>query len=130
MAEVPRLQALTDRLGPGAADRVVTEATRLLVAETRAVDRVARLGEGRLGILLLETDEKAAGGYVDRVRAATDGWLQSAGLSIRLSFGWAAASDGSGVLAAAATAEQRMHDADHRPTDGASQSWLAWPTGR
>lgn len=141
MAEVPRLQALSDRLGRGVAERVVTEATSLLLSDTRAVDRVARLGEARLGILLLETDEIAACGYVDRVRAVTDGWLQSAGLSIRLSFGWASPTDGKDVLAAAAAAEQRMHDADHHPTaahqgsspagtDGPSQPWLAWPTGR
>jgi diguanylate cyclase (GGDEF)-like protein len=115
MAEVPRLQVLSDRLGRGVADRVVTEAARLMVSDTRAVDRVARLGEARFGVLLMETDEIAASDYVERVRAATDRWLESAGLSIRLSVGWASATDGSDVAAAAATAEQRMHEADHGP---------------
>ena len=116
MAEVPRLHVLSDRLGRGVADRVVTEAARLLVSDTRAVDRVARLGEARFGVLLLETDETAASGYVERVRDATDRWLESAGLSIRLTIGWASATDGSDIVAAAATAERRMHEADHGAT--------------
>ena len=113
MLELPRLRVLADRLGGGIADRVVTEAGRLLASETRAVDRIARLGETRFGVLLLETDEDAAGEYVERVRTVTDRWLESTGLSIRVSFGWASPTDGGSLMAAAATAEQRMHDAGH-----------------
>ena len=115
MAEVPRVHAIADRLGPGVVERVVTEAARLLVTDTRAADRVACLGTGRFGILLLETDETAAGGYVERVRSGVDRWLESTGLSVRLSLGWASPTDGGDVLTAAAIAEQRMHDADHGP---------------
>ena len=115
MLEVPRLQVLADRLGGGVADRVATEAARVLASETRAVDRIARLGEARFGILLLETDEGAAGGYVERVRAATDRWLESTGLSIRVSYGWASPAEGDSLMAAAATAEQRMHHVGHGP---------------
>jgi GGDEF domain-containing protein len=80
------------------------------------VDRIARLGAGRFGILLLETDEGAAAGYVERVRAVTDRWLESTGLSIRASFGWASPAAGDSLMAAAATADQRMHDAGHGGT--------------
>jgi len=118
IAEVPHLDILTDRFGRGVADRVVTEAARSLVSESRAADRIARLGEARFGILLPETDETAAGGYVERVRAAIDGWLESTGLSTRVSFGWAGPPEGGGVIAAAAAAEQRMHDADRRRDPG------------
>jgi diguanylate cyclase (GGDEF)-like protein len=116
MAELSNLDGLADRFGRGVADRVATEAARSLVSESRAVDRIAWLGDARFGVLLLETEEIAAGGYVQRVRAATDGWLESAGLSIRLSLGWASPADGNDVLAAATIAEQRMHDAGPRPT--------------
>lgn len=116
MAEVPRLDVMADRLGRGVADLVATEAARLLVADTRAVDRIARLGDARFGILLLETDEIAAGGYVERVRTATDRWFESAGLSVRLSFGWASPTEGGNLLGAAADAEQRMRDAGHGGT--------------
>ena len=112
MAELPRLDMVVDRFGRSVADQVATEATRLLVSESRAADRIAGLGDARFGIVLVETDERSAQGYVERVRAATDGWLQSTGLSIRLSLGWASPGEGGDVRTAAATAEQRMHDAE------------------
>jgi diguanylate cyclase (GGDEF)-like protein len=114
MAELHLLDDLADRLGRDVADRVTTETARLLVKQGRASDRLAWLGDARFGVLLPETDEVRACGYVERVRAAADGWLESAGLSVRLSLGWASPSDGGDVMAAAATAQQRMFDADRR----------------
>jgi diguanylate cyclase (GGDEF)-like protein len=118
LAELPRLDGLADRFGPAVVERVVTEAAHTLVAESRAVDRIARLGDARFGVLLPETDEVAARVYVERVRAVADGWLESTGLSIRLSVGWASPAEGGSVAGAAITAEQRMHDAARgtRPT--------------
>lgn len=111
MAELPDLDHLADHLGRDVADRVVVETARLLSSEGRAVDRIAWLGAARFGVLLLETEETRAPGYVDRVRATADDWLQSAGLTIRLSLGWASPADGSDVFAATTLARQRMHDA-------------------
>jgi GGDEF domain-containing protein len=120
MAELPQLDGLADRLGRDAAEQVVNETARLLVTEGRAADRIAWLGGARFGVLLLETEETRARGYVDRVRAAADGWLESAGLSVRLSLGWASPADGGDVMTAAASAQQRMHDVDRRPPPGAA----------
>jgi diguanylate cyclase (GGDEF)-like protein len=114
MAELPHLDVLADRLGRDVADRVVSMTARLLVTESRAVDCVARLGDARFGILILETDEMAAGSFVERVRAAADTWLVSAGLSIRLSLGWASPVEGGDVMAAASIAQQRMYEAARR----------------
>jgi GGDEF domain-containing protein len=97
---------------------VVSETARLLVTEGRAADRVAWLGGARFGVLLLETEEVRASGYVDRVRAAADGWLESAGLSVRLSFGWASPADGGDVMTAAASAQQRMRAVNRRSPPG------------
>lgn len=110
IAEIPDLDGVADRLGRGVADRVVTETARLLATEGRAADRLAWLGDARFGILLSETEENRATGYVDRVRLAADGWLESAGLSVRLSLGWASPTQGLDVMAAAAAAQERMHD--------------------
>ena len=118
MAEIPDLDGVADRLGRGVADRVVTETARLLVTKGRAADRIAWLGEARFGILLSETEEKRATGYVDRVRATTDEWLESAGLSVRLSLGWASPAQGLDVMAAAAAARERMHDGGSRSASG------------
>jgi len=120
MAEIPDLDGVVDRLGRGVADRVVSETARVLVTKGRAADRIAWLGEARFGILLSETEEVRAPAYVDRVRAAADGWLESAGLSIRLSLGWASPVEGTDVIAAAATAQSRMRDFARRSASGAT----------
>ncbi len=127
MAEVPHLDALADWFGRDMADRVARETARLLVAQGRKADRIARFPGARFGVLLVETEEKAAGGYVKRVRAAADGWLESAGLSTRLSVGWASPADGADVMAAAATAEQRMRDADRGPALDGNPDGVGWP---
>jgi diguanylate cyclase (GGDEF)-like protein len=118
IASLPRLDGLADRFGPAVVERVVTEAAHALVAESRAVDRIARLGDARFGVLLPETDEAAARVYVERVRAVADGWLESTGLSVRLAVGWASPAEVGNVAGAAIIAEQRMHDARRgtRPT--------------
>jgi len=48
------------------------------------------------------------------VRVAADGWLESAGLSVRLALGWASPPQGLDVMAAANAAEERMRDGDRR----------------
>jgi GGDEF domain-containing protein len=125
MAELHSLDDVADRLGRDVADRVVAETARLLVAHGRAVDRIVWLGDARFGALLVETDEVVALGYVERVRAAADGWFESAELSIRLSLGWASTVAGGDVIAAAAVAQQRMYDADRRASSTARRSWRA-----
>jgi diguanylate cyclase (GGDEF)-like protein len=120
MAELPNLDDIAGRLGRAAADRVVTETARLLVSQGRAVDRIAWLGDARFGVLLVETEAAGAGGYVDRIRAAADGWLESAGLSVRLSLGWASAAEGGDVMAAAAMAQERMREPGGPPMSAGS----------
>jgi diguanylate cyclase (GGDEF)-like protein len=89
MAELPHLDDVADRLGRELADRLAAETARLLLTKGRAADRVAWLGDARFAVLLVETGESGARSYVDRMRAVGDAWLGSAGLSIRLSLGWA-----------------------------------------
>ena len=108
MAELTHLDEVAGLLGRDAADRVVVETARLLVSQGRAIDRIAWLENARFGVLLLETGEGMASGYIDRVRSVADGWLQAAGLTVRLSLGWASPEDGRDVVAAAALARARM----------------------
>ncbi len=115
IAECPGLDGMAERLGAAASDRVAAELARLLVAEGRATDRVARLGVACFGVLLVETDELAARRYVDRVRAASDSWLASAGLAVRLMIGWASPDPGTDLALAADTARERMAGPDSRP---------------
>ena len=120
MAELPHLDRIVGAFGHGVADRVVTETARVLVSEGRESDRITQLGEARFGILLAETEESAAGAYVERVRAATGNWLESVGLLARLSFGWASPVEGQSVAHAAVAAEERMHEASRRALVGRS----------
>ena len=122
MAELPRLDEVAARLGRDAADRVVVETARLLVAEGRAVDQIAWLDDARFGVLLMETEEARATDYVDRVRSAADAWLQGAGLSVRLSLGWASPAEGGDLVAAVATAEERMRSAEPHHVDRAPEA--------
>ena len=88
-ASLSHLDKVAGGAGRDAADRVVAETLRILESEVRAVDRIVRLNDSTFGILLLETGELGASRHVARVRAASDAWLRSAGLAVRLEFDWA-----------------------------------------
>lgn len=119
IAELRRIDDVAGRLGRDAADRVVAETARLLVAEGRSVDHVALLDYALFGVLLPETEEARAREYAERVRAVADEWLQSAGLSVRLALGWANPAEDRDVEAAAALAQQRMREGEEPPVTGA-----------
>jgi GGDEF domain-containing protein len=112
LAECPGLDIVAARLGAEAADRIVAEIDRVLHAESRATDRVVRLGPTRFGVLMVETGSAEARRYVDRVRDVAGRWFASAGLSSRLAIGWASPDDGEDLGAAAATALLRARAAD------------------
>jgi GGDEF domain-containing protein len=115
LAQCPGLDIVAARLGAEAADRIVAEIDRVLHAESRATDRVVRLGPARFGVLMVETGSAEARRYVDRVRDGAGRWFASAGLSPRLAIGWASPDDGEDLGAAAATALLRARAADVEP---------------
>ena len=87
--ELDGLDRLTAALGQLAADRVIVAVADTIRRHARKADHVARLGPSRFGVLLPETDEVAAINYVERVREASDLWLESGAISLRLAIGWA-----------------------------------------
>lgn len=89
LAELEGVDRLASRLGPESLDRLLPAIAGTLRREARASDRIARLGTARFGLLLPETDEIAAINFVERVREATDLWLDASAVSLRLAFGWA-----------------------------------------
>jgi GGDEF domain-containing protein len=113
--ELAGLSRLASGLGPEVADRVANEAAGALVSVTRAADHIAWLDTATFAALLLETDGPAASAYVERARESVDGWLDSAGLAVGLSVGWATPEETGDLAAAVAMAEQRMHADDGRP---------------
>ena len=126
IVELDGLERLAERLGPGAADRLVPPVAATMRRHARLSDRVARLGRGRFGTILVETDEVQAINYVERVRAAADIWLEAGAVAVRLSIGWAEANASRGMEEAAHAAEERLNGerrrqapVEDRPLDGA-----------
>src|SRR5207247_8871419 len=115
----PHLDALSDRLGRRAADQVVAEIARLIESESRVADPIAHLSHGSFGALLLETGEDGATRYIDRVRAAADDWLENAGLTLRLSLGWAPAPAGAGLAPPNGLAPRRELAGGRQPSQAA-----------
>ena len=129
--ELDGFDRLTAALGQLAADRVIVAVTDTIRRHARKSDHVARLGPSRFGVLLTETNEIAAINYVERVRQASDLWLESGAISLRLAVGWASPVVDSGVAGAQAQAIERMfaevrrnarqeRGAEARPTDPVS----------
>jgi len=113
MIEVEGLDRLVERLGDQAIDRLVPAVADSLRRNARTADHVARLGSGRFGVLLPETDEVQAINYVERVRTACDLWLESGAVSLRLAIGWASATETS-LAEAQVVATARMFAETHR----------------
>ena len=89
MIELDGLDRFVERLGHDAGDRIVPAVADTIRRLARDADHVARLGPGRFGILLPETDEVAAINYVERVRRSCELWLESGAIAMRLAIGWA-----------------------------------------
>jgi diguanylate cyclase (GGDEF)-like protein len=106
--EVDGLDRLVDRLGPDAADRIIPALADTMRRLARGVDHVARLGPGRFGVLLPETDEVAAINYVERVRRSCELWLESGAIALGLAAGWASTTGDPTLLDASRMATERM----------------------
>jgi diguanylate cyclase (GGDEF)-like protein len=107
--ELDRLDALAERIGRDNADRLIPPVAAVLRGQARGPDIIARTGRTRFQVLLPETDEISAINYIERVRQASDVWLEAAAISVRLSIGWASPTGGGSLLDAVALAEQRMN---------------------
>jgi diguanylate cyclase (GGDEF)-like protein len=113
IAELYGLDALAERVGRDAADRLVPAIAEALRRYGRTTDRVARVGHARFHVLLPETDEVRAINYVERVRQAGDIWLESGAVALSLSMGWASPGPDDDIETAMVMAEDRLL-AEHR----------------
>jgi diguanylate cyclase (GGDEF)-like protein len=108
MIELDGLDRLIERLGPESADRLIPAVADTIRRSARLADHVARLGHGRFGVLLPETDDVQAINYVERVRRACDLWLESGAIALRLAIGWASTTGDEGLADAQRVAGERM----------------------
>ncbi|MEO5885618.1 MAG: hypothetical protein ABIQ58_08915 [Candidatus Limnocylindrales bacterium] len=102
------LDGMDGRGGPGAANWLMPPFAGLLVSLTRASDRITRLTNARLGILLLETDPGGAARFVSRTTVATESWLAANPWRARLVVGWAGATSAEELRHAVRTAETHL----------------------
>ena len=126
VAELDGFDALAERLGRVPADRLIPPLADALRRHARNADILTRVGHTRFHALLPETDEIAAINYIERVRAASEMWLEAGAVAVRLVIGWASPPAGGTLADALRVAEERMN-ADRRPGSRARAS--AEPAG-
>jgi diguanylate cyclase (GGDEF)-like protein len=114
--ELDGLERLTGLLGEEAGDRLLLAMADTLRRLARDTDHVARLGHGGFGVLMPETQEEAAVGYVERVSRACGLWLETGAIAVRLAIGWAATSGGIDLAEVQQLATERMHGGQWRDT--------------
>ncbi len=107
--ELDGLGRLTGLLGEEAGDRLLRAMADTLRRLARDTDHVARLGQDGFAVLMPETSEEAAVGYVERVSRACELWLESGAVAVRLAVGWAATVGDVGLPDIQRIATERMH---------------------
>jgi diguanylate cyclase (GGDEF)-like protein len=115
VAELDGLARLVERFGEEPARRILPAVGDTMRRYARRTDRVAHAGGGRFLVLMPETDEIQAINYVERVRAASERWLEAGAVSLHLSIGWASPTAVGQLDTALRAAEERML-ADRRRT--------------
>ena len=108
LAQIVGLDEVRRELGSDIADVIVVAAGRVLRAESRSSDYVARLVEDRFGILLTETDEVTAINMVERIRERCEEQMQREKAESRVSFGWAGATTSRTLVDAVVLAADRL----------------------
>ena len=92
-AELVGLDGLAGQWGWDVAERALSACARRLGREIRSSDHIARLEQGRFGILLTETTEIAAINFIERARSSCERELKATGDAVRIGFGWASPPD-------------------------------------
>ncbi len=110
LIDIDHFQSINDNLGPQIGDSVLTGISRLLKAQLRVEDVVARYGSEQFGVLLLDTQPEFIIGTAERIRQAVQASELQTGLTITVSIG--AASFDPGIAARSITSEDLILAAD------------------
>jgi GGDEF domain-containing protein len=89
-------------------DRLAAPIGYTLRREARDSDRVARVAPNRFHVLLPETTEPDARGYIERARRACDVWFAGAAIPVRLRIEAASTGRDRSLVEALATVEERL----------------------
>jgi len=110
MFDVDGLKQVNDRYGHLAGDGLLRTCARVLAANSRATDFVARIGGDEFGVLLRYSDEESAQAWCDRVQQALRE-ADSPGPSLAVSSGFACTPPMPSVASACAQADAQMYTA-------------------
>jgi diguanylate cyclase (GGDEF)-like protein len=113
-ADLDNLKAVNDRQGHTAGDELIRRAAHLLRSQTRATDRVARVGGDEFLVLMPETDASGGARYVARVKAAIRRASLRDGAGIALSLGAATTTSEESLASAIGRADAAMYAAKKR----------------
>jgi diguanylate cyclase (GGDEF)-like protein len=94
IADIDHFKGINDAHGHATGDQVLVAFAQLLLAQSRAVDTVARVGGEEFAILMPEVDAAGAAGYAERLRDAVERMRGPEGIGITASFGLADLLDG------------------------------------
>jgi diguanylate cyclase (GGDEF)-like protein len=108
--DVDGLKQVNDQFGHIAGDALLRTCARILAANSRATDFVARIGGDEFGVLLRYSDENSARAWCERVHNAVRE-SQGSGPPMSLSAGYACAPPQSSVAAACVRADAQMYAA-------------------
>jgi diguanylate cyclase (GGDEF)-like protein len=118
MIDSDNLKAVNDAHGHEAGNRLLRQLTRLVQAELRYTDVLARYGGDEFIVLLPETPEKGASEVAERIRDAVAGFpleLDTKRLTCTVSIGVAShPADGNSLDAVVARADRAMYEAKQR----------------
>jgi diguanylate cyclase (GGDEF)-like protein len=106
--ELSGFEGTATSIGREAALQKFAHLSRRLAAQIRSSDHIARVGPGRFGLLLVETNELEALNFIDRVLKHLQTAIADDGLEIHVGVGWASSEPGGKLSGAIATAEERL----------------------
>jgi diguanylate cyclase (GGDEF)-like protein len=114
IVDVDGLKAVNDSDGHAAGDVLLRTCARLLAANTRATDVVARIGGDEFAALLRYSDEEAAAAWCDRLTRRLDALDDTPGASrLTISVGFAQTTPEITIAEALGQADRRMYEQKH-----------------
>jgi diguanylate cyclase (GGDEF)-like protein len=108
LAEIDGLDGLAHQWGWEIAIRAFAACARVLAAEIRSSDHLARVDRARFGVLLTETAEIAAINFIERARTSCEAELRQYGDVVAVRFGWASPPPNGDLADAVELARERL----------------------
>jgi diguanylate cyclase (GGDEF)-like protein len=108
LIEFAGIEVAAQRWGQDLARQLFQRLARVLASEIRSSDHIARIGQTRFAVLLVETDEILAINFVDRIRHRCASEIDPELHGFRIGIGWASPAVGGSLREAQRLAAERL----------------------